>query len=287
MVTYKKPTDVTYTDMCIYIDENIYKEEYDEQKIFEYLYHLSKMLAKNSSFFRYPEYYEDFALYCASQCFMRLIDKRQFEIDENGKPKLEKIKSILNYLKSVLYPKKVDFEQFYYSQTITRTDYEDIPDPNSNYFFSYHLTDSIDRISMAEFNMCLNDSVKTAKAYLKNIPHKKNSSEFENIYISCLLTFLDSVTLKKKDIKRINELKTGVNGIPELLEKLYKEEGYNDPKLFHLDNSFSNYIKTLTTEIKHAIAKDLSVTTHDHINSNSGIKILLLSEICNEYKEED
>ena len=32
--TYRKPSNVSYTDMAIYIDKNIYNGTYDETKVF-------------------------------------------------------------------------------------------------------------------------------------------------------------------------------------------------------------------------------------------------------------
>jgi hypothetical protein len=90
----------------------VYREDLSEDEdklIFEYLYHLIEMLAYKAKFFSRYQYYEDFALYAASDIFIRLKNPKQFEYDGNGNPKLKKIKSILNYIKAVLYAKKVDF----------------------------------------------------------------------------------------------------------------------------------------------------------------------------------
>ena len=40
-MTFKKPADITYTQMCIYIDDNIYNGTYDENTVFTYLYLLT------------------------------------------------------------------------------------------------------------------------------------------------------------------------------------------------------------------------------------------------------
>ena len=34
---YTKPKDITYTGMAIWLDHNMYKEDVDENKMFEYL----------------------------------------------------------------------------------------------------------------------------------------------------------------------------------------------------------------------------------------------------------
>lgn len=54
-MTYKMPRGVTYTEMAIYIDNHIRDERRDECLIFEYLYHLSYMLARKGSYFHKSE----------------------------------------------------------------------------------------------------------------------------------------------------------------------------------------------------------------------------------------
>ena len=64
---YSKPKDVTYTGMAIFIDNHplfnvdIIDPEL-ENKIFEYLYHLSYMLAVKKCFFEKAKDYDDFSL---------------------------------------------------------------------------------------------------------------------------------------------------------------------------------------------------------------------------------
>lgn len=106
-MTYKKPADVTYTDMCIYVDENVYRDdltEIEQEQIYIYIYHICYMLACKGKYFKTFEDYDNFALYTAAKLYARLIDARQFE----DPPKLNKIKSILNYAKNTLYGMKVD-----------------------------------------------------------------------------------------------------------------------------------------------------------------------------------
>lgn len=50
-MTYKKPAGVTYVQMCMYVDANIYKEQKQENLLYEYIYHICYMLACKSHFF--------------------------------------------------------------------------------------------------------------------------------------------------------------------------------------------------------------------------------------------
>ena len=62
---FTKPNDVRYVDMCIYIDEIVARgnpTEKELEKVFEYLYHLSFMLAHKKKYFKRYFYYEEFAI---------------------------------------------------------------------------------------------------------------------------------------------------------------------------------------------------------------------------------
>ena len=103
---YQKPKDVTYTQMAMFIDKHAYDENSTNELnnlIFEYIYHLVEMLAYKAKFFNRYSYYDDFAIYVASSVYLRLKNPKQFEYDNNGNPKLKRVKSILNYIKTILY----------------------------------------------------------------------------------------------------------------------------------------------------------------------------------------
>ena len=101
---YTKPKDITYTEMAISIDEMAYSDNFDENLVFEYLYHLAYMLAVKGKFFNNSTDYNNFSIFTATRAFNRITSKKQFVLDANGSPKQSKIKSSLNYLKAILYP---------------------------------------------------------------------------------------------------------------------------------------------------------------------------------------
>lgn len=41
----KKPEGMKYTDLCIYIDKNIYDDNADQNLVFQYVYTIAYMLA--------------------------------------------------------------------------------------------------------------------------------------------------------------------------------------------------------------------------------------------------
>lgn len=121
----KKPADMKYTDMCIYIDENRKKllnaGEYPEVEntIYNYLWLLVKALAIKKCMFNNFQDYDPYAFYAAHRLFYAL---RKNLINEGkvikGK-KIRPIKSILNYTKTLLYPMKIEYQNEAYREVIS------------------------------------------------------------------------------------------------------------------------------------------------------------------------
>lgn len=274
--------------MCIWIDNNAYRKDLSEQEqeqLYEYIYHVTKMLAYKSHLFSKGSYYEQFAIYSATKTYLRLMNPKQFQIESNGTVKLKRIKSVLNYIKSILYPHKVDFEQEFYSQIINYTPDNEDTATTAGFGFSDMLHEYADDLNEVEFNLCLERICDTVKSFLYKIPYKKNSSEWHNIYVSCLLTLLSSITLSNAEKKHINELKMSEEYKIKYVEKAYENQCLENPILFHLDSSLKGYIQILVNNIRHVIAKELTYKAHTYIPSNSNMNKLILADINSEEYE--
>ena len=282
-MTYEKPKGVTYTDMCIYIDNHIYEPSFDENLIYEYLYHIVLMLAKKSHLFQKHYYYDYFAIYGANRVYFRLTNKKQWELNANGEGyKLERIKSVLNYIKNILYPLKVDFEQSEYCQSISKEAYTDEVDYN----FNNLLNSYVNKLVFCEFNLLFNDIGKTCKAFLQTIPYKPNSSEWLNIYISVMLTFLNNVTLTNRQKKRIEHL-TSTNRLTEdHIVSAYDEQS-NRAILFHLPEHMNDYIIVLVRQLKNLIAKDLCEILNTKVSHDIQLTSSYVQDYVDSYKESD
>lgn len=269
MLVYNNPK-IRYVDMCKYIDDNIYNNTYDETKVYDYLCYIIQMLAKQNNLFKSTRDYEDFSIYMASKVFLRLVNKRQFE--ENSS--LEKIKSVLNYIK-----RTINFHRYDYCNEFNLNEPFKFDDITTNMdSLKYHISRSVDELNKCEFEVCLQDVIKTTKKFVYSLPMKKSNTELRDIYISCLLTFLNSITLKRVDIQRINSFKRDTSFSVELLIKLYNEESQNII-LYHLDSSMKPFITVLVRRIKRLIAIDLSRSTHTYIPEYINIQNLLLSNL--------
>lgn len=260
--------------MAMYIDENIYKPDHNQEIIYKYLYFLAIMLSHKGNLFNIEEEYEQFAIYYASQLYLRLTNKKQFEYTDNGEPKLKRIKSILNYMKSTINQRAAEFDKYEYDNNSSQLS----DDVTSEYSFRQLVSESTDSLSRVEFESCLGDIITGLRAYLKHIPYKRNSVLYTNIYLSCLLSFLNSIVLDNKSLRKFC---SAPSMSPEQLEMLYKKQNKDFVILFHLPTEMKGYIQTLTNGMKHFIAEDLSWQGRDYISSHSNMLSLLANSINN------
>lgn len=274
-MTYAKPAGVSYTQMAIYIDEHIYSDNKDEEKLYTYMYHLAIMLATKGAYYSRAEEYDQFGLFCATRLYLRYTNQKQFEFNDDGSPKMKRIKSVLNYIKRVIYPYKVDFELEF---NIENKDAEIIQ--LGGFDLGEHMVEQTSLFDTMSYSYTLSEISSIVKAHLRKIPHKQHSAEWMNIYLSCMLTLLSSMTLSNYQLREFKKLK-----LPkyESLEKLYAQLRYEDPILFHLDPSMSTYIKVLVTELRHVIAAELSWKGDYYISAEESMKNL----ICNAMELED
>ena len=275
--------DLSYVEMCMHIDENIMRSDLtdeEETTIFQYLYLIIHMLAYKQQYFQNLKQYEDFAVYGATRIYMR------YQASKAKGSTLKPVKSVLNYIKKTINFLRIDFTQSEYSQCGGSTE-EEVEECNSEYSFRDKMSDSIDALSMVEFNCCLGDIIKTAKAFLKQIPYYSDKKTWLNIYTSCMLTFLNSVTLPRRKIEQVRNLKESAQVKERYLDDLYIKEAENSTILYHLDESMRDYITVLTRELKHAIAKDLSLQSSTYVSGNSGVRMLIEDELRHNSQQED
>lgn len=282
-MTYQKPYNVSYTDMAIWIDANAYCENCDESKMYEYLYLLAHMLALEKDYFHNNFYYYDnFALYMANYVFLRYRNSKQYEKSKDGSYKLEKIKSVLNYMKGCLYAVKVLFEQEYYAQNSLK--YEKSQQILNEYYFKDILDNSVDSLHSVDNILYLNNIPQILRKWINNIPTKVNSTEKQNIYISCLLSLLNLITPTHKQIELINHTNKRYNDVFDNLQEIYSQNKNNFVVLYHLPNTYYNYIYTLTIEAKHLISEGMLENTTSEASSDViMMNMLFTSEEYDEY----
>ena len=110
-----------------------------------------------------------------------------------------------------------------------------------------------------EFESYLKRITDTVKWFLKeSTPYGDDPCMLHKLYQSCLLTFLNQITLSNENKDRFsNRLKNGYN-IDHFLNQVYEEEKLNSVVLFHLPENMENYVATCVNRVKKLITKELS-----------------------------
>ena len=294
-MSYKKPKDVSYVQMAQFIDKHAYDENKTplmEQTLFEYMYHLFYMLACKKRYFVQIEDYDNFAKYGATRLYMRYCSPRQFIDDENledgdKSKKLEKIRSCLNYIKLIIYGAKVTYQKENYREVIN-PEVEDSFDPIA---YSHRMA----TIVQQDYYMGMEEDIVTEiskighklDSIINETPYKSDELTVKNLKISCLLTFLNSVTLNNTAARR---LKRKINNkkliSDDMIDKLYTKEKENSVILWHLDDSMKDYVQLLVNKVKNLICSRLKDTQQSYELTDNVMEAILMTAF-DAYEGED
>lgn len=244
-MTYKRNSKVRFTDMCIYIDEHIYDENFDAEKCYEYMYHIFYTLAVKERFFNNERDYDEYALYGATRLFLR-YQKRE----------LKQIKSVLNYINTILYPTKVEYQAQAFTQNF-KQDVEEDATKNIQKHLNEKAATQNDGMMRVEFEYYLTKIPRTVKEFLKSSPYCSDKVTLHNIYVSCLLSVLNALTLSNENKRRLKNKVDRNLPVDNLLESIYRDERKDSTILFNLESSMYNYISTLVKKIFSIIKQDL------------------------------
>lgn len=241
---FKKPQNLRYTDMCIYIDENVPKivspgeHPEIENTIYNYLWLLVKALAIKKCMFKKFEDYDMYSFYAATRLFTALR-KNQLNQGKVIKGKLIRpIKSCLNYTKALLYPMKIEYQRESFREIIEE---EFVSTKFDAIAYQEQLKDEArDNAEVATtFKNYVYEAVKQSDKLLDNLlqktPFNSTSIEYRNLKLSILLT--SNQVLKNK--KKLNA--TNAQSVI----------------LWHLPKSMSNYVKILLKEFFMAIKQEV------------------------------
>ena len=274
---FQKPKDVKYTDMCIYIDSIVARGNPDEKEqtlIFQYLYHIAFMLAHKQNYFNSSHYYDEFAVYFATNVMQRLFyNPRLKELDEQGNPLLTPVKSVLNYMKSTIYPRKVEFEQENYCQKYTGGINA------SDWILSFN-RDPYESARETDVMFYLKDLPKTVKHIVYNHNFYKNDKLLmKNIYLSCLLTIVNSITLSQQDKDKFETSYTSIEAKYRLIARIYAYNRANGLILYHLDESYRDYIKVLVNKVFCYLKQDIMELANQYTISDEVMTSILFLDI--------
>ena len=204
---FKKPANLKYTDLCIYIDEHITdiinpgENPEVEEKVYNYLWLIVKALAIKKCMFNNFQDYDPFAFYAASRLFFALR-KNYWNQGKIIKGKqIRPIKSCLNYTKALLYPMKIEYQNETFKEIITeefvskkfdalafkeslRAQARDTQGVNDQ--FKAYVQDTF-----SDINVVLN-------RVLARSPFTSSSPEYQRLKLSLMLNTLNSIRTKNK-----------------------------------------------------------------------------------------
>lgn len=263
-MTFSKP-NMKYTDMAIWIDTHAYDEECDTNTLFQYLYHLTNMCAHQLELFHRLDDYDQFSLYCASRLIQRIRRPENLTSEK-------RIKSILNYLKFIIQGWKADYELEFH---IHSRDYNVLP--IGCYELSEEMSEMLSYHDVSAYSFTCDDVVDVVDHHLGQIPRKRKSSEWVNIYVSCMLTLADRIHFA---VEAARARQTGDKC--NIIDKAFQDASARPPILFHLPDSMRNYISVLVIEIQHAIAAEISYQSKMKITSVNTIKGLMYTALSEE-----
>lgn len=251
-----KPKDVRYTDMCVYIDEHAYDKCGDDAKLYEYIWLLVDMLARKNVYFKDKLAHEDFCFYSTNYVFNRIKSKKQDEIKEDGTPKMCKIKNILSYLNKSLLGLKILYKKSHKQSDCVS--YEELVESGNEIIYTQLFYKISDEMKKIEFELCLNDIIKLIKAQVYRTPYG-GSREFSKVYKSCLLSFLNIITLTSVNAKTMEELDETRKTYDTIVNDFYNQEKEDFVILYHLPMYMKDYIRILTLRIASTIVDELEI----------------------------
>lgn len=276
MTTYKKPANLKYTAMAIYVDKHAYDENPDVDTIYQYIYHLVYMLAIQKRFFHKAEDYDNYSLCCASIAYMRLRNPKQY-LPEDDPRHLPRIKSILNYVKKILYPIKVNYQQDTFNQIVDTVSANTETLVGMRDSAANEVVRSSGGFLKSETEFYISRIAGSIKAYLKRLPYSSDKLTLNNIYISCLLSLLKSITLNKESVIKIQERQAKGKPVEDFIDRLYQAERLSSITLYHLNESMRPYITVLVNKIRSYISDDLRELIGFHEPADQVIKSVLKS----------
>lgn len=231
---FKKPNNLKFTDLCIFIDENVPKivnpgENPElENIIYNYLWLLVKALAIKKCMFTDFQDYNTYAFYAANRLFFALR-KNQVNQGKTIKGKLIRpVKSCLNYTKALLYPMKIEYQRESFREVIEE---EFVSKKFDAFAYKEQLKNKARDCSgvIDQFKEHVRDVISKNSRLLDEIleksPFNSTTPEYQNLKISILLTSIQILKNNKK-----------LDATPQSII------------LWHLPKSMSSYTKVLLKE---------------------------------------
>ncbi len=235
---WHKPQDLRYTQLCMYIDENLEKikvpgENPDiENTIYNYLWLVVKALAIKKCLFNSFQDYDAYAFHAANRLFFALRKNLVNQGKTIKGKQIRPIKSCLNYMKALMYPMKIEFQNETYREVISE-------EFASKKFDAFNFKEQL-KASAREnqgvtesFRLALSEELQNigelADKILVESPFQKGTLDYKKLKISLLLNALNSLKTKGKLDSNVQTIllwklpKSMSSYVRILLKKFYTE----------------------------------------------------------------
>lgn len=204
---WKKAADVKYTDLCKYIDAHIPeiaeegKSPQVEDTVYNYLWLIVKALAIKKHMFSDFADYDGYAFYSANRLYFAL--KRNYQ--NQGKiikgKQIRPVKSCLNYMKTLLYPMKVEYQNENYKMVIAE---EFVSKKFDAFAYKEQMKDNIrySAETINQFKTYVTESMQNCSLIIDKVLDKtyfaKDSVDYKKLKMSLLLNSIYALKNKKK-----------------------------------------------------------------------------------------
>ena len=275
---YSKPANKSYTDMSIEFDNEFYTDTRDDSKLYKYMYLIFYMLACKKNYFHKFEDYDYFARFATSTIYMRYIKKQREGY---------KYRSILNYAKSTLSPLKVMYQN---------NSFADIKNPSlNNTIESFELQQQLKNSIQSDYMVGLEDEInkvletlpKIIKQTIDETPYSSDKLMYKNIYLSCILSLINSLTLNNITKKKY-ESKLESNTLSnDFFYRIVEKERLNCSMNWKLDSNMEDYIKVLTNKIRARLNDEILDTRNSFMLSEDVLDDILISATLENNKSQE
>ena len=250
---YTKPSDMSYSDIAIYIDKTDFNEM-NKDTFAGYVYLLCSLIIGKRGLFKDDIDRDDFSIYVTNIIYQKY--------KKGNKPK-----SIMNYIKSIIDYKYADYRKEFWAENVTSSicPCAEYNQTANRIFFNgqsndYELEDYLQRVS-----------------YL--IKEKVNEyTKDENVLISCYLSYLNRIVLPNSSYEKLDRIERSGN----IRDKAFKREMEKNkdkfkPVLFHTDK------KELVNKIIEEVMTQLSSDLISHINEKYYESYSYMKDIKDDY----
>lgn len=270
---YKKPQNLRYTELCIYIDENVPKIAEPgvypeiESTVYNYLWLLVKALAIKKCMFKKFEDYDGYAFYAATRLFLALRKNYLNQGKVIKGKQIRPIKSCLNYTKALLYPMKIEYQQETFKDIIEE---EFVSKKFDAFAYKEQLKGEVRGSSdmSAQLKLLLRGSLgkknKILDGLLEKSPFGPSTPEYRNLKISILLNSINILHTKNKLVV------TDQQGII----------------LWHLPKNMTSYVKVLLKEFFTAIKLEIMDCCKEASPADDTLEAILQANWEESYYEE-